>query len=115
MADHPHTIDRWDDATGESICGVGDGSGCGDVQTFVFPLCESLPCAVQPTARRPVDWAGLLVNLRGMSNRDGMAQSAGKLTLPLRRCPAVTLNAMSEIALSPRLSSPRDPTVSSDR
>ena len=28
MADHPHTIDRWDDATGENlierIAGVGD-------------------------------------------------------------------------------------------
>ena len=32
------------------------------------------PCAVQPTASRAVDWAGLLVPLRKMSNRDGMAQ-----------------------------------------
>ena len=24
MADHPHTIDRWDDATGEQIAAVGN-------------------------------------------------------------------------------------------
>ena len=38
-------------------------------------LCNQPPAAL-------VDWAGLLVNLRGMSNRDGMAQSAGKPTTP---------------------------------
>ena len=47
-------------------------------------LCNQPPAA-------PVDWAGLLVNLRGMSNRDGMAQSAGKPTLPPGRAAGATL------------------------
>jgi len=45
---------------------------------------------VQPSVSRPVDCAGLLVTFAEMSNRDGMAQSAGKPTLPSVGCPAVT-------------------------
>jgi hypothetical protein len=36
MADHPHTIDRWDDATGENL--VEQIAGFGDYLALAMPV-----------------------------------------------------------------------------
>ena len=70
---------------------MGKQSSCG-ADAGRLPPFVGLParCATnrQP---RPLIGRGLLVTLRGMSNRDGMAQSAGKPTLPPGRAAGATL------------------------
>jgi len=58
MADHPHTIDRWDDATGENPIeqiAAGDLSGGGE------PLAKGQDHAAQP---RPV-YLNELIKMKG--------------------------------------------------
>ena len=55
MADHPHTIDRWDDATGENlierIAGVSDLPGrAGDIPGGGEALARCQDHAAQPGA-----------------------------------------------------------------
>jgi hypothetical protein len=69
---------------------MGKQSSCG-ADAAAFPPCRLTRALCNQPPAAPVDWAGLLVNLRGMSNRDGMAQSAGKPTLPPDRAAGATL------------------------
>ena len=64
MADHPHTIDRWDDATGENlieqIAGVGDYLvALADLPRGGEALARCQDHAAQPGAGDRAELAGL--------------------------------------------------------
>ena len=64
MADHPHTIDRWDDATGENlieqIAAVGDYlRRAGDLSCGGEALAKGQDHAAQPGAGDRAELAGL--------------------------------------------------------
>ena len=64
MADHPHTIDRWDDATGENlieqIAAVGDYlRRAGDLSRGGEALAQGQDHAAQPGAGHRAELAGL--------------------------------------------------------
>ena len=66
MADHPHTIDRWDDATGETlieqIAAVGDYLvALATYRAAVEALAEGEDHAPQPGASARAELAGLVV------------------------------------------------------
>ena len=70
MPDHPHTIDRWDDATGqnlvEQIAGVGDYLGrAGDLPRGGEALAQGQDHAAQPGAGPGAELAAGLISCGG--------------------------------------------------
>jgi hypothetical protein len=97
MADHPHTIDRWDDATGENlieqIAGVTDcqNNDMADAEAITPQTHQWTPRPLRPAIRAPTIGCPKEKARPNLGGTAGTSHGSSSFTRPLRLPSCVSL------------------------